>query len=1098
MRHLQPRFPFMNRFRMNEKVSTDTIFASVKAVSGYNCAQVFFGHTSKCINVYPMKSKSQFPEALADFLRNVGIPNVLRRDNAKEENSAEVKKQLRKMLIGDEFSEPGMQFQNTVEPGAIKWIKAFTERLLNTTGAPDCLWFEALEYLTELHNCTAKESMRWQVPKTVRFGHTIDISHLLAFEFYEPVYYLLPDAFPKTQEQLGYWIGPAEDCGDCLTWKIWTSQGTIVRTSLVRSASKINKLNLRLPTTHQLPHSRQTVDYQPKRTIFEPAKHKIHDEDDNDDNPLFGMKKPIIKGGTNTTQHHDSKPNLEPAPRRVTRSMTRIAKIGHIAFHAAAFIMSGALTTEHNNGIQIRTYEKVDLEAYRDPETMTKQEMKMDQDTDLEEKVSEAKPMYELNTNELRTFRYNHLCDRWNRINSDTRDEEELLWEPIDVKSHFHLRYKEHDQLHFKVRWMNGETSIQKGEQFMRENPNIISKYAMKNGINRERDFRWVNKYQKIVEEENKQSAHIMAGTTEERLGFLAKSKTAIKYKFGIQVPTNARHAIFLDAANGDNLWKEAIDKELNEINHHKTFREVREDDNLDEYQMIPYHLVFDAKFDGRRKARLVMGGNWTDPPKEDIYSGVVGIETVRLAFQLASLNGLKVCAADVGTAFLYGLTKEKVYVIAGAEFGPELKGKKLILHKGCYGLRSSAARFHEHLAHKIRELGFTPTKVDADLYMRKHKDGYYEYIATYVDDLLIMSKEPMALIAEFKKTYVLKGVGEPEYYLGGNVIMELDEHWKRDGINIALSAETYIQQAIERLERILGPIGTKFDSPMIENDHPETDDTELCDAKGITLYRSIIGSLNWINTLGRMDIAFALQSLARFNMAPRVGHLRRAVRVMSYLKKHRKGRIICDNTMPDYSKYETLPEHDWTDFYPDAHEELPPNMPEPLGSSVRISCYVDADHAHCTMTRRSVTGIILFVNNMPIKWVSKRQSTVESSTYGSELVAARIATDMIVEMRYYLRMLGVQVHGKSFLFGDNKSVVLNTTTPSSMLKKKHNAIAYHRVREAAAAGIVQFVHIESENNPADICTKSLGPSIFLKHRDKLLFRKPSHLRKME
>ena len=147
---------------------------------------------------------------------------------------------------------------------------------------------------------------------------------------------------------------------------------------------------------------------------------------------------------------------------------------------------------------------------------------------------------------------------------------------------------------------------------------------------------------------------------------------------------------------------------------------------------------------------------------------------------------------------------------------------------------------------------------------MRRHKDGYYEYIATYVDDLLIMSKEPMTLIEEFKKTYVLKGVGVPEYYLGGNAITKLGKHWRQDGINLALSAETYIEQAVEQLKRVLGQqFPSSYNSLMLENDHPETDDTELCEAKGITLYRSIIGSLNWINTLGRLDIAFALQSLA-------------------------------------------------------------------------------------------------------------------------------------------------------------------------------------------------------------------------------------------
>ena len=108
------------------------------------------------------------------------------------------------------------------------------------------------------------------------------------------------------------------------------------------------------------------------------------------------------------------------------------------------------------------------------------------------------------------------------------------------------------------------------------------------------------------------------------------------------------------------------------------------------------------------------------------------------------------------------------------------------------------------------------------------------------------------------------------------------------------------------------------------------------------------------------------------------------------------------------------------------------------------MSAFVDADHARDVATRRSVTGILSFLNNTPVRWFSKRQATVESSAYGSELVAARIATEMIQELRYTLRSLGVPIRGPSLLFGDNKSVVVNTTLPSSSLKKKHNAIAFH------------------------------------------------------
>jgi hypothetical protein len=103
------------------------------------------------------------------------------------------------------------------------------------------------------------------------------------------------------------------------------------------------------------------------------------------------------------------------------------------------------------------------------------------------------------------------------------------------------------------------------------------------------------------------------------------------------------------------------------------------------------------------------------------------------------------------------------------------------------------------------------------------------------------------------------------------------------------------------------------------------------------------------------------------------------------------------------------------------------------------------------------------------VKWIWKRQKTVESSKYGSELVAAQVATDLAVKYRYALLMLGLEVDGPAMMFGNNKSVVINTSMPLSQLKKKHNSVAYHRVCEAIAAGIINFFHIPSTSNFADI-----------------------------
>ena len=83
---------------------------------------------------------------------------------------------------------------------------------------------------------------------------------------------------------------------------------------------------------------------------------------------------------------------------------------------------------------------------------------------------------------------------------------------------------------------------------------------------------------------------------------------------------------------------------------------------------------------------------------------------------------------------------------------------------------------------------------------------------------------------------------------------------------------------------------------------------------------------------------------------------------------------------------------------------------------------------------------------------------------------------------RYQLRMLGVPIDGPAVLLGDNKSMIDNCTLPSSTLKKKHNAIAYHRIREAVAAGVIVLGHVSSKDNIADILTKALGPIIHFPH----------------
>jgi hypothetical protein len=152
-------------------------------------------------------------------------------------------------------------------------------------------------------------------------------------------------------------------------------------------------------------------------------------------------------------------------------------------------------------------------------------------------------------------------------------------------------------------------------------------------------------------------------------------------------------------------------------------------------------------------------------------------------------------------------------------------------------------------------------------------------------------------------------------------------------------------------------------------------------------------------------------------------------------------------------------------------------NAPQPKGMPVQIHVFVDASHARNKITRRSHTGILIYLNEAPIVWYSKSQCTVETSTFGAEFVSLKIGTEWIKSLRYKLRMMGVPLEGPANVFVNNDSVVKNSTIPSSTLQKKHNSICYHFVRETVASHIIRIAFTPSGENLADMLTKTLGAS---------------------
>ena len=364
--------------------------------------------------------------------------------------------------------------------------------------------------------------------------------------------------------------------------------------------------------------------------------------------------------------------------------------------------------------------------------------------------------------------------------------------------------------------------------------------------------------------------------------------------------------------------------------------------------------------------------------------------------------------------------------------------------------------------------MGYTPCIAEPDVWMKQIDDSHYEYIAVYVDDLAIASKDCQNIISIFivKYQFKLKGTGPIKFHLG------MDFFHDKDG-TLCYAPKKYIQRLSDSyLQMFNSSPHASYQSPLEHNDHPEIDDSDFLDPEGIQKFQSMIGSLQWVTQIGRIDITAATMTMSGFRQAPKNGHLERAKRMYGYLTKMKDAVIRIRTDEPDYSDLPKLV-YDWErSVYGKGSEIMPHNQPKALGKRVIITSYVDANLFHDILTGRSVKGLLHLLNKTPIDWYSKKQATVETATYGSEYVAVRTCVEQIMDLRSTLRYMGVPVSGETFMFGDNKAVVDSSNIPHYKIHKRHNMLSYHRVREAIAYKICTFFHIDGNINPADILSK--------------------------
>ena len=1046
----------------------DTLKSKVKSIRGYNVGNLY---TNKLgfRKFFPMEKESETPSTLQYFIELVGLPPAIHSDNAKVFMHGTFSKLCRKFQIKQTFTEPYSPWQNRAETG-IKEVKSYGRKIMESKQAPIRLWCFAFEYAADILTlmATGTYQLGGRTPYEIVMGYTPDISEYVTFEWYQWAYYW--DEISK-EKKLCRWLGVSHNVGQSMCyWILIKGAKFITRSTVIPIPDedltneslliRMNKFTESIEDTigdhEEAIVNGESIDDKSK---YANSFYMDEDEDDitypwddeladlplheEDDDTMSQLDEYI---GTHIKLHDD---NGIPVLARVKGRKRD---------------QNGMVIGKRNNNpmLDSRIY-KVEFPDGRTDEYATNA-------------IAEA--LYaDVDDHGFNTELLEEICDH-DRDSTAIAIEDGYVTRNGTTKPVITTK-----GWRVKVRWSDNSYDWLPMTQIKNSNPVMMAEYALAKGLHKEPAFNWwVNK------------------TLKKRMRLISKFKTRIrkpKMKFGIIIPTNMKEAEDEDRKNGNTYWADAVTKEME--NNKCAFEFIDDDDLVPPgYKEIKCHMNFEVKFDLRRKARYVAGGHLTDTPTHMTYSSVVSRESVRIAFLIAALNDLDVLACDIQNAYLNAPTEEKLWFKAGSEFGAN-KDKKVLIVRALYGLKGSGKAWRYHLADKLQNvMGFKSSLADPDVWYKPmtkpngHK--YYCYLLVYVDDVLIIDDNPDIFMKQIQSLYQVKSdsIKPPDIYIGAN-IQKIPA--RIGGECWGLSAEQYVRDSVKNFKMRLKDSDLEFNKKLSsveyspkqpfssQNYRPELDTSTPCDNEQATLYQNIIGTLRWIIELGRIDIGFETSCLSQYLVYPRIGHLNQALHVIKYLDIHRENFLSFDPTRLnleeplDITQSNEFKAKEMRDFYPDAEESLPANAPQPRGEPVQLNVFVDADHAGNQVTRRSHTGIILFLNMAPIYWYSKRQNTVESSTFSSEFVALKTAVELVIAMRYKLRMMGVPIDGAARIFCDNEAVYKNASFAASTLKKKHNSVAYHRIRECVAAGICYVIKEGTNSNLADILTKSLPPN---------------------
>ena len=1061
--------------------ASDTFLSNVTSLRGNKYIQLFCnrGNYNVC---YPLKKKEHAHHALDRFLHEVGVPREILTDGAKELIMAEWGKTCRKHGIYQVNTEPHSPWQNIAEKNG-GLIKRKVKHLMQTTNTPVVLWDYCWEYAAAIRSHVAVDNILLDdvTPYEKVHGYSPNITEYTVFKWYDWIEY--DDPTSPDASRIGRWLGPAHNVGQGYAHYVLSSDAKVVTRSTVKRLK---------PEELASPAIRERMDIYSKNVnelIGNFAQSTLNKTDDKSDSPYENLF-----GGDHLDDELIEPAEVDDLGNPVSTPDVDLP-VDDQAFMANDDMMVGIKVPIERGG-EVLEGTVISRKRRPDGSLVGTANPNRTLDTRIYEVEFPDGTYSEYATNVLLENLYSHIDDDgYHNMTMKGIVDHQVLENAVPIERGFYedshgikRRVITTKGWNIKVEWSDGTTSWVPLSLVKESNPLETAQYAKSRNIIEQPAFAWW-----ALHVLKKVKAIIKATTYR---------KVRKKLKFGVVVPDTYEEALQLDKENGNDFWQKSIAKEIKNVKI--AFKMLNEGEKPPPgSKKIPYHLIFDVKFDLTRKSRLVAGGHRNkEVPAHATYSSVASRDSVRLAFLLASLNDLNILSADIGNAFLNAPPRERVHVTLGPDiFGREYEGRTAVIVRALYGLKSASAAWRHHFSSFIRnELKYVPTLADPDVYRKPmcKPDGfeYYSYLVLYVDDVLCLDYDPKQTMNKIETMFRLKdGVEKPNMYLGTDT-----REWTvqdENGSTITcwgVGSSSYVKEAVRTAEVNFNKHNLTYSSskrqgrntPFKNPDYrPELDASDICDDEKITLFQNLIGMLRWTCELGRIDILHETSILSQYLAQPRIGHLQEAINIFYYLKHHDRSWMVMD---PRRFDVEWIPRKDgeshpcdraqaMKELYPDSEDQLPYNMPQPRGNPVDISVFVDADHAGNRVTRRSHTGIIIYVNQAPIMWYSKKQNTIETSTFGSEFVALKIAVKLVESLIYKLRMFGVPIEGEARIFCDNESVVNSSGNPETVLKKKHCSVAYHKVREMVASGKVLIYYEHSSSNLADLLTKPLSSS---------------------